>query len=449
LQVQAADVKFNATSGSFAHYIETASTSGGNTASMRLKANTYNYGLYVADNANSLVFYDYGQSLERMRIDSSGNLGVGTSSPRSKLQVTATNSDTITPGTAVNGPIFSSGNTLYGLQFSIGDSGNAYAQVQRFDSNTAVYDLCLQPAGGNVGIGTSSAGQRLTVATSTNFQMRIGDSNAVGVYDIGRNSTSGLLTFYGNQTTYTGYVFSGVDGERMRIDQSGNVGIGTSSPGYKLSVNGTITVGDSTGNSGPGSGPGSIEGGAVGYAAMQGSRGYMSVNMNSYISLYQSVFFNPGTSTNTPSGIGGNGYWFGMGAGDTGNRGFDLVGTSSGQLFFRARENGTWYVCTVSTASDYRLKENVTAMTGALSAVDKLKPVNYTLIKEQTNHSGFIAHELQEVIPDAVIGVKDAMNEDGTIKPQSINEAKIVPLLVKAIQELNAEVQALKQQLGK
>jgi hypothetical protein len=77
LQVQGADVKFNATSGSFAHFIETASTSGGNTASVRIKANTYNYGWYVSDSFNGFVLYDYTANAERLRVDSSNNLLVG------------------------------------------------------------------------------------------------------------------------------------------------------------------------------------------------------------------------------------------------------------------------------------------------------------------------------------------------------------------------------------
>jgi hypothetical protein len=102
-----------------------------------------------------------------------------------------------------------------------------------------------------------------------------------------------------------------------------------------------------------------------------------------------------------------------------------------------------------NTTSDYRLKENIAPMTGALDKVSALKPVTYTW-KNTDNEvgEGFIAHELQEVCPLAVTGEKDAVNEDGSIKAQGIDTAKIVGLLTAAIQELNAKVTALEAQLG-
>lgn len=104
-----------------------------------------------------------------------------------------------------------------------------------------------------------------------------------------------------------------------------------------------------------------------------------------------------------------------------------------------------------STSSDYRLKENVAPMTGALEAVSKLKPCTYTWKADGSNGQGFIAHELAEICPDAVSGEKDQMFEDGTIKPQAIDTSFLVATLVAAIQEqqalitqLQADVAALK-----
>ena len=57
---------------------------------------------------------------------------------------------------------------------------------------------------------------------------------------------------------------------------------------------------------------------------------------------------------------------------------------------------------------------------------------------------GVVAHELQEILPIAVTGEKDALNKDGEIKPQGVDYSKIVPILVKAIQELKAEIEELK-----
>jgi len=93
---------------------------------------------------------------------------------------------------------------------------------------------------------------------------------------------------------------------------------------------------------------------------------------------------------------------------------------------------------TYSTSSDYRLKENVAPMTGALATVAKLKPVTYTWKSNGSDGQGFIAHELQDVVPDCVIGEKDAVNEDGSIKPQGIDTSFLVATLTAAIQELKA-----------
>jgi hypothetical protein len=101
------------------------------------------------------------------------------------------------------------------------------------------------------------------------------------------------------------------------------------------------------------------------------------------------------------------------------------------------------------TSSDYRLKENIAPMTGALTKVAQLKPVTYKWKATGEESQGFIAHELAEVVPDCVTGKKDAVNEDGSIKPQGIDTSFLVATLTAAIQELNAKVTALEAQLGK
>jgi hypothetical protein len=102
-----------------------------------------------------------------------------------------------------------------------------------------------------------------------------------------------------------------------------------------------------------------------------------------------------------------------------------------------------------NTTSDYRLKENVTPITNALTKVSLLKPVNYTWKDSGELANGFIAHELQEVSPDCVTGEKDAVDADGNPKYQAIDTSFLTATLVAAIQELKAEVDSLKQQLGK
>ena len=56
---------------------------------------------------------------------------------------------------------------------------------------------------------------------------------------------------------------------------------------------------------------------------------------------------------------------------------------------------------------------------------------------------GFIAHEVQDIVPEAIVGEKDEVDEEGGIIPQGIDQAKLVPLLVAAVQELEARVKEL------
>jgi len=95
-------------------------------------------------------------------------------------------------------------------------------------------------------------------------------------------------------------------------------------------------------------------------------------------------------------------------------------------------------------ASDYRLKQSVQPLAGGLARVNLLKPSTYKWNLDGSAGEGFLAHELAEVVPLAVSGQKDAVNEDGSIKIQGVDLSKIVPILVAAIQELTAEVNALK-----
>jgi hypothetical protein len=97
-----------------------------------------------------------------------------------------------------------------------------------------------------------------------------------------------------------------------------------------------------------------------------------------------------------------------------------------------------------NTTSDYRLKENIQPMTGALAKVVQLKPCTYTWKATGETNEGFIAHELAEICPQAVTGEKDALEEDGSIRPQGIDTSFLVATLTAAIQELKAEFDAYK-----
>jgi hypothetical protein len=125
-------------------------------------------------------------------------------------------------------------------------------------------------------------------------------------------------------------------------------------------------------------------------------------------------------------------------------------GTNVGGII--ANSSSTAY----NTSSDYRLKEDIQPMTGALVTVQALKPVTYKWKVDGSDGQGFIAHELQEVCPDAVTGEKDAVetytDEDGVEqtrpKYQGIDTSFLVATLTAAIQELKAELDGVKAELA-
>ena len=116
-------------------------------------------------------------------------------------------------------------------------------------------------------------------------------------------------------------------------------------------------------------------------------------------------------------------------------------GSSVGSVYIDA--SSTSYV----TSSDYRLKENIAPMIGALSKVSQLKPVTYTWKLTGDASQGFIAHELAEVVPECVTGEKDAIDADGNPKYQGIDTSFLVATLTAAIQEQQAMIESLKARL--
>jgi hypothetical protein len=106
-------------------------------------------------------------------------------------------------------------------------------------------------------------------------------------------------------------------------------------------------------------------------------------------------------------------------------------------------QSGTTGVAYNNT-SDYRLKENIHPMQNALGLIAQLNPVTYTWKSDGSAGQGFIAHELQAVVPDCVTGKKDAVDADGKPVYQGIDTSFLVATLTKAIQELKAEFDAYK-----
>lgn len=96
-----------------------------------------------------------------------------------------------------------------------------------------------------------------------------------------------------------------------------------------------------------------------------------------------------------------------------------------------------------NTSSDYRLKENVVGLGNASSRVLQLNPVRFNFIGDSNTVDGFLAHEAQAVVPEAVSGEKDAVNAEGNPDYQGIDQSKLVPLLTAALQEALARIETL------
>jgi hypothetical protein len=120
------------------------------------------------------------------------------------------------------------------------------------------------------------------------------------------------------------------------------------------------------------------------------------------------------------------------------------TGTSYAMEFITSDGNSHGYISyttsgtSYNTTSDYRLKENIAPMTGALDKVAQLKPVTYKWKSDGSDGEGFIAHELAEVCPHAVTREKDSVDTDGNPVYQGIDTSFLVATLTAAIQELKA-----------
>jgi hypothetical protein len=101
-----------------------------------------------------------------------------------------------------------------------------------------------------------------------------------------------------------------------------------------------------------------------------------------------------------------------------------------------------------NTSSDYRLKEDWVAVADAATRVNALKPVNFAWKADGKRVDGFLAHELAEVVPEAVTGEKDAVDAEGNPQYQGIDQSKLVPLLTAALQEALAEINDLKARVS-
>jgi hypothetical protein len=269
-------------------------------------------------------------------------------------------------------------NGTTGITNDGGYTGDGVSFADTTPSNTLV-----TTTGGNVGIGTSSPNEKVTIASS-------GAASYIQICDSSTGTTSNDGIFLGSfngaaelKTKENNALSFGTNNtEAMRIDSSRNLLVGTTSN-------------------------------------PNGARVIMAATWP----------INPleiAVSSTSPTASAAQ---------------FTYNGTYVGQI--QLTSTATSYI----TSSDYRLKQNIAPMTGALAKVSALKPVTYTWKSTGEESQGFIAHELQEVVPDCVTGEKDAVNEDGSIKPQGIDTSFLVATLTAAIQELKAELDTVKTEL--
>jgi len=354
--------------------------------------------------ANFMAFYT--NAAERMRIDSSGNVGIGTV-PSNRLDVTAAlGVVNVSSSTGTNYVKLQVNNTGGSFQFAIENSAGsnfgapAYSRVLWNDGAyptvffvNATQRMTLFPSG-NFGVGNTGDAYKFTVYGST---------PDIVTFHNGANGTRGYITS-DNSAVYLGTTYSGggvpiifaqgglgsSGAERARIDSSGNLLVGT-----------TNSAGFSTATGAQTTPSGRFLATCSGDTAFAGSR--------------------LGSDGNVAS-------WY---------RNTALVGSIS------VTASATAY----NTSSDYRLKDDIAPMNNALSKVAALKPVTYKWKSTGEFSQGFIAHELQTVVPECVSGEKDAVDAEGKPQYQGIDTSFLVATLTAAIQEQQALIESLTTRL--
>ena len=274
-----------------------------------------------------------------------------------------------------------------------------------------------------IGSTSDSTARGLTLASTTNANIRFADGgdNATGMIEY--NHSSNYMRFYVEA------------GERIRIDSSGNVGIGLSSPVFgsggglhlRGPSGGQTRLHMTTSSSGDAVGDGFD---IVALGAESGGSGGM---MNFIQYEAKDVKFTYGGTSEM----------------------LKMTPSASVELFENGAKklettgSGVTVTGTVTETSDYRLKENQVAITDGITKVKTLKPYRYNLKEEPTEiNMGFFAHEVAEAVPEAVTGLKDAVDADNNLIPQGIAYSHMVPLLTAALQEAVAKIEVLETKVA-
>jgi hypothetical protein len=324
------------------------------------------------------------------------------------------------------------------LYAASGTAGNAISFTQAMTLD----------ASGNLLVGATSAGGKFHVkaTTAANMTCRIepytnaysskllmsSQSSGDGGIQYGASGANNLDVFAYDHVIFSNGSISGSIGtERARIDSSGNLLVGTTTPNLNGQT-GCLTVGAGTNGAG----------------------------YNKHF-IFNNQY--PSSVSGIPQ-IGGNSNWtysWAIGPNSTANDSTLRIGTITSSASGVSWVGGycAIYAGAYTNASDYRIKENVvTYPDGALNRVLSLRPVTYNVISDVSEDTeipipisrteiGFIAHEIQAQVPEVVTGTKDAVNENGSPIHQGVDYAKFTAVLVKAIQEQQAIIESLKARL--
>jgi hypothetical protein len=397
-----------------------------------------------------------------LKVDSTNNrVGIGTTSPATKLHL---------GGTAPLDSIIRQDSTVSGTNWEIGEREAGKWQIFEDDSDSIVATFT---SSGNVGIGTTSPAEKLHVNSGTgNVPALFQSSDTLALITFKDNNTStdvGVGALGNDQVFYAG-------SERMRIDSSGRLLLGETinndgaavqidansagSTVYSLRVENSNTATDVYNGIRLIQG---ASGSAVGIMATGGSTtGNVSYRNVFHVGTQNATSLVLGTNDTERMRINSSGNLLVGGTADidsshiaihhaTGKNGisFQAPNTSAHMAlqFYNSSGGRVGYIqysntaTTFSTSSDYRLKENITPIENGLDRLNNLNPVKFDWKDTGVSSEGFIAHEAQEVFPDAVTGEKDGEEMQG------MDYGRITPLLVKAIQEQQEQIEQLKTEI--
>jgi hypothetical protein len=385
-------------------------------------ANSISGGGFLNIQGNGIAFMSsdnvFGSGTERMRIDSSGNVGIGTSSPTYLLDISGTSTGIVT-SRIIN---LNSGASAYSY-LRMGNNADSDAGLLRNSSTNAAYggvgSLNLYQGGANpIGFVTDNI-ERMRIAS--NGFVSIGGSptatsgSAVLVSLVGSRSGGASCS---QQFTYNGGTFggsligSGSQGGGMEFYTfTGNVGSESYSERMRITSGGTLVVG-ATSQIINESAFGATSGGNT-----------IAIKTTAGSGAWCALLWNSGTS--------GNNLFIEFNT--------ETSQTTRGSIVYN-RAGG---VVAYNTTSDYRLKENIVNLPNALQTVANLKPRQFDWKETGNTTTGFIAHELAEVLPYAVTGEKDALDKEGKPQYQGIDTSFLVATLTAAIQEQQAIIASL------